>query len=66
MGWIRSRDIPQVYSVCQRTGEKLAAEFKRWPKAEPDMFLRIGRVILFDQDSFEQFLRWRNLKRRSA
>ena len=66
MGWIRSRDIPQVYSVCQRTGEKLAAEFKRWPKAEPDMFLRIGRVILFDQDSFEQFLRWRNLQRRSA
>ena len=66
MGWIRSRDIPQVYSVCQRTGEKLAAEFKRWPKAEPDMFLRIGRVILFDQDSFEQFLRWRNFQRRSA
>ena len=64
MGWIRSRDIPQVYSVCQRTGEKLAAEYKRWPKAEPDMFLRIGRVILFDQDSFEEFIRDRNRRKK--
>lgn len=60
MGWIRSRDIPQVYSVCQRTGEKLAAEFKKWPEAQPEMFLRIGTITLFRQEDFEEFLRERS------
>lgn len=60
MAWIRTRDLPDTYHVCKRLGSQLSSEFKRWDKATPDMFLRIGTITLFRQEDFEEFLRERS------
>jgi len=61
MDWIRAKDIPAYYPISRSYGAELVRQFEQ--DADPQAYIRDGRILIVRRDKFEEWWRERGRKR---
>lgn len=56
MDWIRGKEIPSIYPIGRTYAYELLRQFTA--EADPQNYIKDGRVLIVRQESFEDW--WRN------